>query len=157
MNPSEHDRDALREFNQERLLDEVAVQLHSAMDTRGVSRADLARALGVKPPTVTAMLNGENNFRLRTLADLFFELNLALHVTTSSEVGRVYQPSSASRHPVQLSLFCAPTPIALANGDHADGVWHDAPSGPAASISSLEYSNFDQSVKTPDWTDRGAA
>lgn len=103
----------LKEINRDRLLDEVSIQLHSAMQSRGLSKADLCRKLGVKPPSVSKMLAGRNNFRLETLADVFFELGLAVHVTTSREVARLQQPSVASNNPGPLELFQAPEALRI--------------------------------------------
>jgi len=111
----------MKDLNRDRLLDEVATQLHSAMVTRDVAKAELARRMGIKPPSINKMLGGSNNFRLETLADLFFELDLAVHITTSNEVGRVFQPSGTSCKPCELVVFQSYQLPCLSEGEWSAG------------------------------------
>jgi len=55
------------EFKLEALSLRLSHVIAEAMDARGMSRIDLARALGVSAPMVTKILSGRSNFTLRTL------------------------------------------------------------------------------------------
>jgi len=62
------------EYDQETILIEVARRISDAMDEQHVSRADLARKLGVSPAYITKVLRGTENFSLQTLARIAFAL-----------------------------------------------------------------------------------
>lgn len=49
---------------------DVTEQIADCMRERDLSRAQLARLLGVSPPMVTKMLNGTANFTLRSLVNI---------------------------------------------------------------------------------------
>jgi transcriptional regulator with XRE-family HTH domain len=87
-----------RVFNRARLLDEVALQIHAAMEREGLSRAQLADKLGVSRPMITKILNGSNNFRLETLADIFLAFGLAAHIELDQDVARVHTPEVLQQH-----------------------------------------------------------
>jgi len=55
------------EFKLEALSLRLSHVIADAMDAKGMSRIDLARALGVSAPMVTKILSGRSNFTLRTL------------------------------------------------------------------------------------------
>jgi len=59
---------------QEDLLVTLADRLSLEMDSQGMSRAGLARKLGVSPAYVTKVLRGHENLTLKTLARIAFEL-----------------------------------------------------------------------------------
>ena len=50
------------------------------MDEQGISRAELARRLGVTPPHVTQFLRGERNITLRTVVEALFKMNKRLDI-----------------------------------------------------------------------------
>lgn len=62
--------EARRDYEQERLVRSATERIGDAMEEAGISRADLARMLGTSRANVTALLSGERNMTLRTLADL---------------------------------------------------------------------------------------
>lgn len=65
------DAEQAQRFEQDRLLVEVASAIYKAMRERGVSRKQLADALGVTKARVTHYLSGQSNLTLRTVADIF--------------------------------------------------------------------------------------
>jgi transcriptional regulator with XRE-family HTH domain len=76
MNREVHDKflqtpENRRLYRQEKLLVDVTELLASVMQTKGMSRAELARAIGKSKAFVTQVLRGNQNMTLRTVADLF--------------------------------------------------------------------------------------
>ena len=69
-----------RLLEQERVLLEVTEIICKLMEASGVSKSQLARSLSKSPAFVTKILNGTNNFTLRTLSDVFLALGKSLHV-----------------------------------------------------------------------------
>jgi len=55
------------DFRLERLVLDLTEQIAKAMHEKGMSRADLAHRLDVSPATVTRILRGNSDFKLRTL------------------------------------------------------------------------------------------
>jgi transcriptional regulator with XRE-family HTH domain len=76
------DRDNRRLFEEERLILEVTEAICALMNEQGFSRAQLAERLGCTPANVSQILDGENNFTVRTIADFLFELDARMVVTT---------------------------------------------------------------------------
>lgn len=62
------------EHYQETILLEVARRISDAMEEQDISRAELARKLGVTPAYITKILRGHENFSLQTLAKIAFTL-----------------------------------------------------------------------------------
>jgi transcriptional regulator with XRE-family HTH domain len=73
------DRAKLYQFAQLEL--EVTELLCELMEKNNVSRAELARRVGVKPPYVTRILRGQTNLTLKTVRDFFFALGRSVRVT----------------------------------------------------------------------------
>ena len=63
------------EVNMEMALSD---RIYSRMQARGLTKAELARALGKRPCEITKWLSGQHNFTLRTISMLstFFEESL---------------------------------------------------------------------------------
>ena len=73
------DREALnRELA--RLPREVTTAITWRMKQRGMSKADLARTMGVSPGRVSQILSGDENITLRTLASVCVALDAQLDV-----------------------------------------------------------------------------
>lgn len=69
------DREKLAVFAEEALVVDAQVLLHNLMEEKNVSRAELARRMGVSRPRVTQMLSDEcTNFTVRLLARAAFAL-----------------------------------------------------------------------------------
>ncbi len=62
------------EYHHEAILLEVARRISNAMEEQGMSRAELARKLGVSPAYITKVLRGHENFSIQTLARIAFAL-----------------------------------------------------------------------------------
>lgn len=63
--------------------------LFRLMEERGISRADLARAIGASTAYVSKILNGESNYTLRTMAKLARAVEGVLQVRIVDEEGEV--------------------------------------------------------------------
>jgi transcriptional regulator with XRE-family HTH domain len=69
-------------FAEEALVVDVQVAIHTLMLDRGLSRADLARALGVSQARVSQMFSDDaNNLTLRTIARIFRVLGQKCRIT----------------------------------------------------------------------------
>ena len=68
------------EFLAEGLILEFNEKICQLMEDQGLSRADLARLLGVKPPAITRMLNGSPNVTLLTLVKFTTALKRKLSI-----------------------------------------------------------------------------
>jgi transcriptional regulator with XRE-family HTH domain len=77
-NYAEAHRDAIQHtaYYEEGLFIDVATRVIDAMETKNVSRAELARRLNVSPAYVTKILRGHANLSLESLAKLAFALDL---------------------------------------------------------------------------------
>jgi transcriptional regulator with XRE-family HTH domain len=71
-----------------RLLGEIQHSLLEALDeeyrSRGLTRAEIARAIGRNRSFVTRKLNGQSNMTLESLADLAFALDRPVKVSLPS-------------------------------------------------------------------------
>lgn len=67
-------------YHQEGAILEFTEQLVDAMEKKGIRRSDLARILGKSKPYITQILQGTNNFSLRTAATLALAVGMQLHV-----------------------------------------------------------------------------
>jgi AraC-like DNA-binding protein len=76
--PQSPERAKLYQFA--RLELEVTELLCELMEKEKVSRAELARRVGVKPPYVTRILRGQTNLTLKTLSDFFFALGRSVRI-----------------------------------------------------------------------------
>lgn len=73
-------------LEQERLIVEVTETIARLMEEQRVSRAELARKIEKTPAFITKLLNGDNNFTLRTLSDVAFAMDRSVHISLG-EVG----------------------------------------------------------------------
>jgi transcriptional regulator with XRE-family HTH domain len=65
-------KEARQDYERERLAVWVFDCIAEAMESRGKTKADIARALGTSRAHVTQLFSGQRNPTLRTLADLAF-------------------------------------------------------------------------------------
>ena len=68
-------KDNQREYNQERLIVDVAEMIMKTLNEDGVNQVELANKLGKTKGYVSQLLNGSRNMTLRTLADIATELD----------------------------------------------------------------------------------
>ncbi len=88
------------QYQAERLSLEVTEELARLMTEQGVTKADLARRLGVSKARVTHLLNGTPNMTLKTIAAaavaLEAEVSLELRAPTSADdwkfISRIEMP-----------------------------------------------------------------
>ncbi len=69
-----------RMYAQERLIFDATEAVCEALEIRERTRADLARALDVRPSEITQRLNGTRNLTLHSVADMLFALNFRLRI-----------------------------------------------------------------------------
>jgi transcriptional regulator with XRE-family HTH domain len=77
------------------------------MSKKGLNKADLAREAGVSPPFITKVLNGTNNYTLKTMAKLARAMGAVLEIRLAddkSEVVRVLDVAAASELEQQHSF-----------------------------------------------------
>jgi|GEM_PF-1552517 len=65
----------------EDLVLDITGEMCDLMDEQDVSRSELARRIGVKPPHVTRLLQGQDNFTLRTLTRIAYALGHVVRCT----------------------------------------------------------------------------
>ncbi|MBQ6452956.1 MAG: helix-turn-helix transcriptional regulator [Coriobacteriales bacterium] len=65
----------------EELVLDITSEISQIMSEQDVSRSELARRIGCKPPHVTRMLQGGDNFTLRTLTRIAHALQMELRCT----------------------------------------------------------------------------
>jgi transcriptional regulator with XRE-family HTH domain len=99
-------------IEQERLLLEATEAISRVMDAQGVSRAELARKLQRTPAFVTKLLQGDNNFTLRTLSDVFFELGRSVHLELGQIGDAARVPDGDAFRVAFEAIRCAFYPVA---------------------------------------------
>lgn len=68
------------EYKLEWVILDITEQIADCMKTKDLSRAELAKLLGVSPPMVTKILNGTVNFTLKSLTSIAHVLDCGLSV-----------------------------------------------------------------------------
>ena len=95
-----------------RLLSQIQHALLSALDeehrARGLTRAEIARAIGKNKSFVTRKLNGDSNMTLESLADLAFALDRPVKVELPSR--RAAAGSNRAVTPTSVSPLREPAP-----------------------------------------------
>ncbi len=81
-----------RLYNVERYKVEASVGIAEIMENDGVARLALADKLGKHKSSITAILNGCHNYTLETLADVFWALGWAIHITLSRDFEELRVP-----------------------------------------------------------------
>lgn len=69
----------------ERAILEFVIELSKLMETRKVSRAELARMLGTSPAYITKVLRGDANFTVDSMVRLSWALGARLHIHLAEE------------------------------------------------------------------------
>jgi len=68
------------DFRLESFIFDLTERISKRMKERNISRSKLAELLGISPPAVTKILNGNSNFTLKTLLSLADALELDLKI-----------------------------------------------------------------------------
>ena len=76
----EEDRELARLTRQEELILDVTESILKQMEQKGVSKSQLASMLGANKSHITQLLRGSRNMTLRTVSDIFFELDCKLNI-----------------------------------------------------------------------------
>jgi transcriptional regulator with XRE-family HTH domain len=74
------DAEAMRLYQEERLIVAVTELICKEMNRKSIKRADLALMLDKSRGRISQYLDGERNMTLRTVADIFTALGLSLRV-----------------------------------------------------------------------------
>jgi transcriptional regulator with XRE-family HTH domain len=90
-----------RLVRQEELILDVTEALTQALETAGVTRAELARRLGRSPGFVSQVFGGRRNLTLRTIADIASALSLRPALTLSAACETRREPAAQWIHEVQ--------------------------------------------------------
>lgn len=85
-----------RLVRQEELILDVTETLTQALETVGVTRAELARRLGRSPGFVSQVFGGGRNLTLRTIADIASALSVRPALTLSAVCETRREPARAS-------------------------------------------------------------
>lgn len=83
-----------RETQRQQVLSDALVMIEVLMESKDVSRTELANRMGVSQGAVTHMLTGRRNFSLEKLSDVLFSFDRAL-VLDSAPIQRVGQRTLA--------------------------------------------------------------
>jgi len=100
------------EFLTEKTILDFTEQVVASMEAQGISRAELAKRLGVSKAFITKLLNGNPNLTIKTMVSLAktlgCDLNIGLHISptkrpgaSKKQSGQVLQ-SRKSRNSLQL-------------------------------------------------------
>lgn len=109
------DPEGRRLLEQERVLLEATEAICRLMRASNVTKSDLAERLGRSPAFVTKLLRGNNNFTLRTLADVFGALEASLHLDIGPAGDSVRVPDTESPNRV---VFPMRAPRQVQNGQY---------------------------------------
>jgi transcriptional regulator with XRE-family HTH domain len=75
-----------------RLREEAASGIWALMEKQGVSRKALAESTGVSKAFISKVLSGNHNFTLDKVAELYFALGRAVHLTLSADLAEFRNP-----------------------------------------------------------------
>jgi antitoxin component HigA of HigAB toxin-antitoxin module len=82
------DRELARLVKQEELILEVTELALKKMEEKGLNKSDLAEMLGTTKSHVTQLLRGSRNMTLRTVSDIFFNLDCEIAIKTVADEER---------------------------------------------------------------------
>lgn len=87
-------------FRLEALILEITEQISRYMKERNISRVKLAKLLGVSPPAVTKILNGNSNFTLKTLLALANAIGIEMRIEfkTRRPNLRILEPAEGGKY-----------------------------------------------------------
>ena len=84
------DHEGRKLYFREDLIFEVTEGICKTMEEKGISKAQLAKLLGVSKNNITQLLSGDHNMRLTSVADLLYALDAKLTVKAEPiEIGPI--------------------------------------------------------------------
>jgi transcriptional regulator with XRE-family HTH domain len=84
-NELKDDRELARLTRQEELILDITELILEKMEQKGLNKSQLAEMLGTNKSHITQLLRGSRNMTLRTVSDIFFELDYKLAVNAISD------------------------------------------------------------------------
>jgi transcriptional regulator with XRE-family HTH domain len=95
----EGDRELAKLTRQEELILDLTELILGRMEQKGVNKSELSNLLDTNKSHVTQLLRGSRNMTLRTISDIFFELDckLILDVVPSDECYRQFIVTESER------------------------------------------------------------
>ena len=88
--------EGMAQFQQERVILELAILIRRLLKEKGLTKADLAARLGKSKAFVTQLLNGHANMTLRTISDVMCALGHSLNVAAGPLEVRATNPKLIS-------------------------------------------------------------
>jgi transcriptional regulator with XRE-family HTH domain len=85
---------SLRGYAEDRAISVVTAAVQRAIDNAGLSRADVARALGTTKSHVSQVLNGSTNMTLKTLGALLWACGRQVAELRSTRMGSAAYPAT---------------------------------------------------------------
>jgi transcriptional regulator with XRE-family HTH domain len=81
------DLESTEQFQEEKSILEFSLQLHQLMESRGITKKDLAESMGVSQAYITKVFRGNANFTIASMIKLVNAVNgkLTIHVTGKEE------------------------------------------------------------------------
>jgi len=89
-------KELLRVKQQEDFILEITEKIQEAMEIKEISQSELARRLGKTRSYISQLFDGERNMTLRTVADLFWaiEMSVAIELKESKSVEKTLEMAS---------------------------------------------------------------
>ncbi len=97
------DLENTEQFQKEKSILEFSLQLHQLMESRGITKKDLAESMGVSQAYITKAFRGNANFTIASMVKLVNAVNgkLTIHVTGKEEHNqRWFRAIDGNRQPL---------------------------------------------------------
>ena len=94
--------DEAQHVAREMLIESVTETILRLMEDSNISKAEMARRMGVSRAHITQLLNGKRNMTLKTASDLAYHLGYELSVR-AHPIGRAPQPTRTTTTTKELT------------------------------------------------------
>ena len=99
-------------FQLDQLLLDLNAEMWAAMQSRDVSRSELAERLGTSRAYVTKLLDGHENMTLKTLVRVANAMEMTVDVRLTPRKANVVAPATGVKTAIGARMRYAPSPIA---------------------------------------------